>query len=152
MIHLTIDTHPTDPKQLNQLKTDLQHKLNETFESLLSFFDSKSASVKLALQSMLIRSAFDRYLFRVWLFRFFENDSMCRMNLYDGLDTNELAHEETSYLSCLAKFFKNKELSEVTGKCLLNDELENLFFDKLYAKQMEKYSIFEQPTDVINFL
>ncbi len=144
------DQSESDSQQKKSVK-NLSRKLTATFDLVLSFFDSKSSQLKLDIQQIVVEAAFDRYLFRTWLFRFCERREVVLGNLYIGLAVDELRELRmdtvgpTSYLSCVSGYFSiGDPMSKFAGECMFNDDMENLLFDKLYAKQMEKYEMFEE--------
>lgn len=130
-----------------KLKKKLAKKMTEKFDSLLVFLSCKSNCLKCQVQEVLVTSAFDRYLMRVWLYRFLKHGEHLKRNLYANKSQNEFAdlEEGLHYLVFLANEEANKQESVV----LLNDEFENLFFDKFYQSLAEKHSLFEAASEVM---
>ena len=134
IIELTSRKIVTDTDKIKKQKKDILRNLNESLDNLLSFYDSKSITLKIKIQYYAITSAFDRYLFKKCLFGYLRHERIVQAKLFGNQSTDFKA---SSYLKCLETCF------ESTNKFLLNDEHENLFFDKFYSKLMEKYQIFE---------
>lgn len=134
IIELASRKSKVDTSLVKKQKKDIVRRLIESLDNLLSFFNSKSIVLKMEIQNLSITSAFDRYLFREYLFDYLRHERTIQVNVFG----NESEHfKNTDYLECLETCF------ESSNESLLNDEYENLFFDKFYSKLMEKYQIFE---------
>ncbi len=150
MIGLNVElTNSDSDSQLKRSVKSLARQLMATFDLLLSFFDSKSSQLKLDIQKILVEAAFDRFLFRTWLFRFCEKKQIVLANLYTSLAVDELTElallTPGGYLSFISGFFsKHDPMSHVAAECMFNADMENFLFDKLYAKQMDRYELFEE--------
>ena len=140
--------------EIKKYKKDSCKKMNENFGKILSFLDSKSNKLKLEIHAVLLESSFDRYLLRKYLFKYLEHEKTMSISLFeDEPDKLRQILQNPFYLDCLNKLahtdcilVENCHLKS----CLINDEFENLFFDKFYKNQMEKYQIFE--TDKVGFI
>ena len=146
-LNLRLSLEVTIQTDIKKSRKDNCKKMNENFGKILSFLDSKSNKLKLGIHSVLLECAFDRYLLRKYLFKYLEHEKTMSISLFgDEPDRLRKMLQKPFYLDCLNKLahtdgilVKNCHLKS----CLINDEFENLFFDKFYKNQMEKYQIFE---------
>lgn len=131
-----------------KLKKNFAKKMTEKFDSLLVFLSCKSNLLKCQVQEVLVTSAFDRHLMRVWLYRCLEHGEHLKRNLYANKNQNEFAAELEEGLHYLV-FLANEEANKQEFVVLLNDEFEDLFFDKFYQSLTEKHSLFEAASEVM---
>ncbi len=126
-----------------KLRKSLAKKLTEKFEALLSLLNCKSNLSKAQIMEVVITGAFDRYLIRQWLYTFLQHQGAMQRHLYANKGANEFALlQAMSYLGFLVADVDTHEL-------LVNDEFENMFFDKLYQSLAEKHSLFEAASEAL---
>ena len=151
IIHFNFRTKNDDDFN-KKLKKEFVKRLNQTFNKLLQIFDRniKNNKLKLNILTILIKSAFDRYLFRDYLAEYLKHEPNMSNNIFEEKDIAYFELKSASYLSCLSYFavqqtdntsesfaLQNKKSSSY----LINDEFEISFFDKFYSYQMENDEI-----------